>query len=182
MNIVIDLVGAALIGGVILLGLVNLNIYSSQTKFSSDSELQLQRNAKTLAEIINHDLRKIGFNYAGTAIITAEKNTLSFYSDIDTNNVTDIVTYTLSDSLQVPTTANPRDKILIRIVNSDTSKGPSLGLIDLTFKYKNALGTETAALDSIRYIEAEMWVETPEPVNDKYSFTYWEMTINPRNI
>lgn len=182
MNILFDLIGATLIGGVILLLIINLNIYSSQAKFSSDSELQLQRNAKTLAEIINGDLRKIGFNKSGLSIITAEKNKISFYSDIDSNQVVDVVQYTISDSLAVLSTKNPRDKVLYRIVNNDTSRGPSLGLIDLQFSYNNYLGSKTSVLDSIKYIEVEMWVETPEPINNKYSFTYWEMTINPRNL
>jgi hypothetical protein len=47
----------------------------------------------------------------------------------------------------------------------------------------------TAFLDSIKYVKAEFWVEPYEYVSDFASgqpdssqFTYWELTINPRNI
>jgi hypothetical protein len=187
MNVILDLLGASLIGAVVILVMLNLNIYSSNVKFTSDSELRLQQNAKTLADIVSFDLRKIGFRKSGTAIVTAQPKKISYYSDIDTNGVADLVTYQLSDSLAVPRTANPRDKILYRIVNNDTSKGPSLGLVDLKFTYMNINGNVTASLDSIKYITAELWVETPDVVKDpkgnkRYLFTYWELTINPRSI
>jgi hypothetical protein len=47
-------------------------------------------------------------------------------------------------------------------------------------------GNVTTALDSIKYIKAEIWVQSPTKVYEdneqKYLFTYWELTINPRNI
>ena len=187
MTVILDLLGASVIGAVVILVILNLNIYSSNVKVNSDSELQLQQNAKTLADIVSYDLRKIGFRKSGTAMITAQPKKISFYSDIDSNGVVDIVTYLLSDSVLVSNTTNPRDKVLFRIVNNDTSKGPSLGLVDLNFEYLNLTGSQTANLDSIKYINTELWVESPERVKDpkgiyKYLFTYWELTINPRSM
>ena len=187
MNIILDLLGASVIGTMVILVMLNLNIYSSNIKFSSDSELRLQQNAKTLADIVSYDLRKIGFRKSGTPMITAQSKKVSFYVDVDTNGVVDVVTYQLSDSLAVLNTTNPKDKILYRIVNNDTSKGPSLGLVDIKFTYMNGNGTTTANLDSIKYITAELWVETPDMVKDskgtnRYLFTYWELTIKPRSI
>lgn len=187
MNIILDLFGASVIGAMVILVMLNLNIYSSNIKFSSDSELRLQQNAKTLADIVSYDLRKIGFRKSGTPMITAQSKKVSFYADVDTNGVVDVVTYQLSDSLAVPSTTNPKDKILYRIVNNDTSKGPSLGLVDINFEYRNDKGITTANLDSIKYINAELWVESPDMVkdsrgNNRYLFTYWELTIKPRSI
>ena len=182
MNTITDILGATIIGGLVLLIILNLNIYSGQTKFSSDSGLRLQQNAKTLAEIIDNDIRKIGYNYNGTAIKTASQNQLTFYSDINNTGVVDTVTLTISDSTLVTSTPNPHDKILFRIINSDTSKGPSLGLTNLRFKYLNSIDQPTTALDSIKYVKAEIWLESPEKVDSTYAQTYWEVTINPRNI
>jgi len=187
MNILLDILGASVIGAMVILVMLNLNIYSSNIKFSSDSELQLQQNAKTLADILSYDLRKIGYGKKGTAIITAQPKKISFYSDIDLSGSIDIVTYQLSDSLAVMSTPNPKDKILYRIVNNDTSKGPSLGLVDMNFNYFNDQGMTTASLDSVKYINAEFFVESSNMVKDskgnsRYLFTYWELTIKPRSI
>jgi hypothetical protein len=186
MDTIIDLIGAAVIAGIVMVGIANLNIYSSQIQFKSNSDLTLQENAKTISDILDNDLRKIGYGYSGTSIITASPQEIKFYGDIDSNNVVDQVEYVLSDSTDVSYTENPSDRILLRIVNGDTSKGPSLGITKLKFTYRNMSGNVTTALDSIKYIKAEIWVQSPTKVYEnneqKYLFTYWELTINPRNI
>jgi hypothetical protein len=182
MSILLDIFGSTIIGGLIVLMLLNFNIFQSNTRFASDSELQLQQNAKTLAEIINYDLRKIGYDYSNTAFIEADSERISFYSDIDRNGSTDIVSYFLGDTSEVTETTNPKDRILYRVVNSDTIKGPSLGLTKAKFSYLDEVYSETATLTDIKYVRAELWIESIEPVGEEYLFTYWEMTINPRNL
>lgn len=182
MNILLDLLGASLIGAIVLLLVVNLNAYSTETEYASDADLRLQQNAKTLAEIINDDLRKIGYKYSGTAFSHADSQRVSFYGDINNDGTMDQVTYYLGNNEDAPSTPNPNDRVLFRIVNNDTIGGPTLGLTNLRFSYLNSHEQVTANIDSICYIKAEIWVETIQPVGGGYPFTYWEMTINPRNI
>jgi len=195
MNFLLDLMGSSLIAGILFLLILKLNLYSSNANYYSDNELRLQQNVKTLAEVINYDLRKIGYKYDGTAIVTAEPHRIKFYADMDApgtfgHGVMDLVEYYLGDSTEATGTINQRDKVLYRIVNNtDTLGGPTLGLVDLRFSYLDSKGLVTAYLDSIKYIKAEFWVEPYEFVSDfatgqidSTQFTYWELTINPRNI
>jgi hypothetical protein len=195
MNVILDIMGSTLIGGVLLLLILKLNLYTSNANYYSDNELKLQQNVKTLAEVINYDLRKIGYGYDGTAMVTAEQHRIKFYADMDApgtfgHGVVDFVEYYLGDSTEATGTANQRDKVLYRIINNtDTIGGPTLGLVDLKFSYLDKQGIETTILDSIKYVKAEFWVEPYEFVSDFGSdqldstqFTYWELTINPRNI
>ncbi|MBE0538205.1 MAG: hypothetical protein IH620_00720 [Ignavibacterium sp.] len=194
MNVLLDLFGSIFIAGLLLLMILKLNLFATNANYYSDNELKLQQNAKTMAEIINYDFRKIGYNYTGTAITVAQPKQIKFYADLDAPGTTghgtmDIVEYYLSDSTKASGTANLRDKILYRIVNNDTIGGPSLGLVNLNFAYLNSKGIVTTYLDSIRYVKAEFWVEPYDPVTnfvtgqkDSLVFTYWELTINPRNI
>jgi len=182
MNIILDLMGSTIIGGLILSMLINFNMFQSNSIISSDSELHLQQNAKTLAEILNHDFRKIGYRYDNTAFVEADSERISFYSDIDRDSTVELVTYMLGDTTEVSGTTNPRDRILRRIVDNDTISGPSLGLTKAKFSYFNGSGVETTTLSEIQYVKAELWIETIEKVKDGYPFTYWELTINPRNL
>jgi hypothetical protein len=182
MNTLIDIAGSIVIGAMVFLVILNLNIAKSNEQYSSDSELQLQQNAKTLADMLEYDLRKIGYKYSGNPFITTDSNKISFYSDIDNNGTIDEVSYLISNPDQVNYTSNPYDRILYRVVNNDTSKGPSLGITRLRFCYYNSIGVTTTVQDSIKYVKTEIWVETPEKVDNTYPFTYWELTINPRNL
>ena len=182
MNILLDLMGSSIIGAMIVSMLINFNVFQSNSRFSSDSELQLQQNAKTLAEILNNDFRKIGYRYDNTAFVEADSERVSFYYDEERDGTINLVTYMLGDSTSETGTTNPRDRVLYRIVDNDTISGPSLGLTKAKFSYFSGSGVETTILSEIQYIKAELWIETVEQVGDGYPFTYWELTINPRNI
>ena len=195
MNFLLDLMGSSIITGILFLLILKLNLYTSNANYYSDNELKLQQNVKTLAEVINHDLRKIGYKYDGTAIVTAEHTRIQFYADMQApgtfgHGVVDFVEYRLGDSTEASGTANQRDKVLYRIINyTDTIGGPTLGLVDFKFSYLDSKGITTTYLDSIKYVKAEFWVEPYEHVAnyvtgqpDSTQFTYWELTINPRNI
>lgn len=195
MNTLLDIFGSIFIAAMLMLMIAKLSIFSSNANYYSDNELRLQQNAKTLAEVINSDFRKIGYDYDSTAIITAQPKRIKFYADMDApgttgNGTMDVVEYFLGDSTEVLSTPNLRDKVLYRVINDvDTLGGPTLGLVDLKFSYFNSQGIVTASLDSIKYVKAEFWIEPYDPVSnfisgnpDSTVFTYWELTINPRNI
>ncbi|GMU94988.1 hypothetical protein [Ignavibacterium album] len=194
MSVLLDIFGSTFIGGMILLLIIKLNLYSASVSYNSDNELKLQQNAKTIAEILNYDLRKIGYNHTGTAILVADSTRIKFYADINApgtagHGVVDVVEYVVLDSTHATGTSNSRDAVVTRIVNNtDSIAGPSLGLVKLRFSYFNSAGVKTTVLDSIKYVKAEFWVEPTEKIPNiltgtpDSTFTYWEMTINPRNI
>ena len=182
MNLILDILGSTIIAGIIMLMLFNANTYQTSTGFASDSELQMQQNAKTLSDILGYDLRKIGYEFEFNPFIEADSERISFYADMDRNGSIDSLTYFVSDASAAISTTNPNDIVLMRVVNTDTIGGPSLGLRKIKFTYFNQFFTATTDFDDIKYVKAELWIESIEPVNDEYLFTYWEMTINPRNL
>jgi len=194
MNVLIDLIGSTFIGGLLMLLILKLNLYSQNAGYSSDTELKMQQNAKTLAEILDYDLRKVGYNHDSTAIIVADSNRIKFYADMNEPGTygygtLDVVEYFLSSPSKASATTNPKDIVLTRVINgNDTLSGPSLGLVKLVFSYFDQKLAVSTNPDSIKFIKTEFWVESLEPIEINfgtqtgYPFTYWEMTINPRNI
>jgi len=190
MATLIDIIGSSFIGGLLLLLMLKLNLFATSSGITSDNELKLQQNAKTLAEIINYDFRKIGYECDSTAIAIADSNRIKFYSDIDKNNTVDVIEYYTSDTTVATGTENPRDIVLYRKFNGVAMGGPTLGLTKFKLSYLNEFNVVTNVLANIRYIKVELWVESTiremesnfvNP-NHPYLFTYWEMKINPRNI
>ena len=182
MNIILDIMGSIVVAGIMLLMMLNAEVYQSNTRFASDSELQLQQNARTLADILSYDLRKIGYEYKDNPFIEADSEWISFYADMDRDGSVDKVTYFLSDPSYAKSTTNPNDRVLFRVVNNDTISGPSLGLTKLKFSFLDKLAHPTLDFYKIQYVKAELWIESIESVNNEYLFTYWELTISPRNL
>lgn len=191
MNAIIDIIGSSFIAGMVLFLIINLNLFSSQVSFSSDNELTMQQNAKTLAEILNYDFRKIGYNYDGTAILVAEEKRIKFLAGLSLASPTglgkvDTVEYFVEDSLG---TSNSDEISLVRVLNNKNPiVGPSLGLVKLKFSYEDSIGTVTTDLSKIKYIHTELWVKPVNRANNFVTgikdsvFTYWEFKIYPRNI
>ena len=194
MNVLLDLLGSSFVAGIFLLLVLKLNLFTTNASFASDNELKVQQNAKTLGEVLNHDLRKVGYQHVGTSIITAEKDRIKFVGDLERPGVTgfgvlDTIEYFIRDSSFSSGTSNENDIILVRVVNgTDSITGASLGLVKLQFSYLDSISTPTVDLSKIKYIKTELWIEPTEPVNNfitgkqDSTFTYWEFTINPRNI
>ena len=194
MSTLLDIIGSSFIGGMILLLVLKMNLFISNASMASDNELKLQQNAKTLAEILNNDFRKIGYKYDGISILTAEEEHIKFVGDLQRPGQTgygviDTVEYFVRDSTYTSGNTNPNDIVLVRIVNgTDSITGPSLGLVKLNFSYLDSLNFSTTDLSKIKYIKAEIWVEPVEQFENFITgkqdsvFTYWEFTINPRNI
>jgi len=182
MSIILDLVGSVIIAGILLLIMFNANTYQSNVRFASDSELQMQQNAKTLADILSYDLRKIGYECKINPFLVADSERVSYYADMNRDGTQDVVTYFVSDASEASSTTNPEDRVLIRVVNNDTIAGPSLGLTKVRFSYYDQFGTPTSDFNEIDFVKAELWVESIEAVDKEYLFTYWELTISPRNL
>lgn len=183
MTTLIDILGATAIGLTITLMILNFNLSSSGYKVQSDLDLQVIQNAQNLADLLNHDLRKIGFRVKDTnKVLIAELRRISFRADIDSNGTIDTVTYSLSDSTSLSATENPRDKILYRKVNSSIIRGESYGLTELLFTYRDKFGNITTNLRAIKSIKAEVWIQSLFPYEGRYAGTYWELTISPRNL
>ncbi len=191
MGLLLDILGSSFIGGILLLLVLKMNLFISSARFDSDNELRMQQNAKTLAEIMNNDFRKIGYKESGTSILTAESKRFKFLGDLERpgqvgyGNI-DTLEYYVTDSLA---SSNSDDIVLVRVLNNnDSITGPSLGLVKLNFSYLDSLSSPTADLTKIRYIKTEFWVKPIDQVNNFVTgkkdsvFTYWEFTIYPRNI
>ncbi len=199
MSVMLDIFGSVFIAGMLLLLILKLNLFASTASYSSDTELKLQQNAKTLAEILNYDLRKIGYQYDDAAITHADSTSIKFWADmqppgVSGHGVMDEVEYYVSET-ELPGTVNPHDIVLVRKVNNtETIEGPSLGLVEIKFTYLDSTGVnvinylDNTRYHEIKYIKTELWVEASDPLNDmitdslQYARTYWEFTIYPRNI
>jgi hypothetical protein len=192
MSTLLDIFGSVVIAGMLFMMIIKLNLFSKQTSYTSDNELKVIQNTKTLAEILEYDLRKIGYRSTQAVKFKEAKITeVEFYSDIDrdSTNLNDVVRYWVQPS------SEPGYLILKRTINNGSEmSGPSLGLDSLKFTYFDSSGDSikysdtNSNLDKIRYIKTELWVTSSYAVRDAFSNdstfskTYWEFTINPRNL
>jgi hypothetical protein len=160
----------------------------------------VQTNLVGAVQILEHDFRKIGFcrNWdsipnPGQAFLAADKQSITFRSDLDNDGDIDQLRYFISDPSEMSKTPNPRDVKLYRQVNSETPVDVAIGLTQFNLKYYNALGgeitTPVAILGEINTIQIDITVENVFSVTEqyqdtaKYATAFWrQIRLASRNL
>jgi hypothetical protein len=196
---VIDLVGSILIGGLIMLILFRMNDAAVENVYNNGGELSLQQNLSITAKMLENDFRKIGFCAdwkkipdPSKSILMADSTQIRFLTDIDKNGsgpdgVVDTLLYAIGPTSELTVTPNPRDRLLYRIINSETPKGVNLGVTQFKLVYFDALGdtinAPVAVPSEVYTIEINLTVENTAGYNEQYSSAFWrQIRLVARNL
>ena len=145
---ILDVLGSMVIGGMLLLILFRLNDSTTQNTYNFSGELVTQQNMVTTVEVLEYDFRKIGYCENPLALPDPEENAILYadtskirfltdvlvppYNDPHGDGVVDTMEYYLGR--KITSTPNPNDRMLFRIVNSDTT-GVNLGITEFKIRY-----------------------------------------------
>jgi hypothetical protein len=183
MSAILDLVGSAIVAGLLLLMLLSVNNNVSEFSILNGLSATAQENLMELASEVEYDFRKIGFRVSNpsTAIISCDTSSISFRSDIDDDMALDTVSYSLGLPSQMTGTQNPNDRKLTRQING-TSTTSSLGLTRFRLRFFDANGNPTWTASAVKGLEVVLQVESPFPVDTTYARAYWRTRLFPKNL
>lgn len=193
----LDILGSTVVGGFLLIILLNMNQSAIQNNYDFGGERIVQQNLVEVIQLIEYDFRKIGYTASrtnlipqSTAIIHADSSSITFQTDLPVkttpvsdqqygDGVIDTVKYYLGPTSELTATPNPNDRILYRVVNHDAAKGASLGVTRFKLTYYdvfgNQLGTATNPLPSVApfgivSIKIDVAVENPYAYANNYTY------------
>ena len=184
----IDIAGSILIGAMMLGIILKLNNTASWNLYSNSGELNTQTNSTSMSMILENDFRKIGYcaDYTNiqdpaSAILAADSTSITFISDVNKNGIMDTVYYYLGPASELISTANPRDKILYRIVNNAAKMGSDAGITRFYMVYFDVNGdtihtpVSSGYLPLINDIELNMNVENTA-IDSSLANSYWRQS------
>ncbi len=190
----IDILGSTIIGGMLLMILLRLNDASVQNTYVYGGELMVQQNLVEVVRLLEHDFRKIGFCKdwekipdPTQSIITADSTSISFLTDVDSDGIIDTMKYYTGNVNELSGTANPRDRMLYRVVNNETPIGTNLGVTQFQMLYFNALGNQISfpitIPSEIYTMQINVTVENPAAYDNLYSSAFWrQIRLAARNL
>jgi len=151
----LDIIGSTMIGGTILLILFRMNDSAVENHYLNSGELIVQTNLISVVEILEYDLRKIGYclNWEDApvpseALLEATDTSITFLTDVPTDikpfgdgNI-DTLKYWIGspEDVDVAKTPNPKDRMLYRQVNGEPPLYSNMGVTQLKIVYFDALG------------------------------------------
>lgn len=191
---ILDILGSVIIGGVLMSIAFRFSESITEKTYNNSGELTIQQNLAISAQIIEYDFRKIGYCEDWTlipdptkAILYADSSEIKFYSDIDSDGIVDSVHYYLGPISELSSTANPRDRLLYRVLNGEQHKSANLGITQFRLVYFDALGDTInppiGHNGGIVSIEINLTVENTEAYDQKYSKAFWrQIRMVSRNL
>lgn len=193
MTVMMDIVGAAVLAGMVMLTIMGININMSSETYQGLTVLNLQTQSIQLSRIMEFDIYKAGFGVTKPGVIAvAETSKLKFYTNLfNVAGKRDSVEYDLGSL--VTSSSNPKDKSLYRFENT-TKVFINFSVTRFVLTYFNSRDSALAApvtgsnRDSIKAIRVYLTLQSPEPFDTsrtggpKYVSTYYQKVIYPRNL
>lgn len=186
-SVILDILGSTIVGGMLLVILMRMNDSAVENNYLYSGERIVQQNLVEVVRLLEYDFRKIGYCYnwqalpnPATAIIYADSNRISFLTDIVTTGYPygdgniDTMHYFIGDTTELTVTPNPFDRLLYRVVNSNTNAGSNLGITQFKLTYYDASGIEITSMPAsppfgIAAIQIDIAVENPAAYGNDYS-------------
>jgi hypothetical protein len=189
MQSIIELLGANVIGGMIMLIGITLNIQINDAARDIFEDTYQLRNSITAFQIIDYDLHKAGYGVAGEKIVIADSNAFKFKADLQNNGTIRTVYYYVSSDSVMSSTNNPNDKQMLRKIDASNPNTVST-ITRLNFAYYDSIGNQIsyASLSNavnrtkIRSIRIYVREEAPEMLNGIYKPIEWRTIIRPTNL
>lgn len=189
---IIDILGATIIGGIVLMNLLNMNqnVVQAESMYGHDKNLQI--DVVILATIMDRDFGLMG--YCGdftkmdtTAIIYGDSVSIRFRADVDNNGEFDTLYYFTSDTAALSHTPNPRDRILYRQLNTNPPFVVANNITEFNLKYYDTFSNEQSIpinLDVIvNYVKISFKVEDPFAYSEEYTEALWRrLTVTANNL
>jgi hypothetical protein len=178
-QIVLDILGATILGGTFLLNMLRFQGQDFQTKQEAHDDIVAQQNLTALVDLLEEDFHRIGYcatrgNMIAPVVVCAGTDYISFKTDLITDispegdGAIDSVAYLLGPVLT--TSANPRERMLYRRENNGQWDVSSLGVTYLEFRYHRFNGDTLArpvAADQLKEIAG---IEVTLRVENQYPF------------
>jgi hypothetical protein len=190
---ILDILGSAIIGGILLINLLNVNgsLVENDSIYSHDKNLQI--DLVITASVLERDFNLLG--YVNNTLLVGDnqnifsgnENSIRFRSDIDNDGTIDTIHYFLSDTSTLSHTPNPRDMILYRKLNSEIPFMLANNITRFRLTYLNTNLNEVpppiGLTTVVNYIRIELRVEDPFAFDNKYSEAIWRrITVSTNAI
>jgi len=172
MSSILDILGAMIIGAVLMLTANRSVDYGLREFINHNSDAIVQSNLSAITQILQEDLRKVGFGipeaYQSTIIQTAQSNRLVFLMNLSgQTNARDTVEYSCvtSDTTWIIDAPVVLHNINRRIrLHGESSSTTTIGAVTnpSIFRYLDQIGNQTSQRLSIRMVEVTLFSANPQ--------------------
>jgi len=193
MQVVYDILGSMIIGGIILLMLLSFNSSVMEGSALQTFNSVVQSNMTSLTDMVEFEFRKMGYRVGSvydSSIVSADSNGITFKADLDNDGIVETIEYDYNAKAK-PGKGALRGIPLTRRAYKGMAKGPkqqiNMGLMRFHLAYYDVndklIQENPVKIPSlIRTIRLAINMESTSAYDGKYAGATWERTITPKNL
>jgi hypothetical protein len=197
MRSVFEEVGSVIIGGMVMLALLTLFTRIRETSFNLTLATAVQGESDNAADIINHELRAVGFNVPDSVyFLQTDSNAIKFLTDVGDekgpDGVVDAITYSLGSPVKSRVTGQ-MESVLVRTCENMTTHAVTTTVLaqyvkKFSLRYTTATGVPTWSPASVKLVNVTLVAEDKDPdtrdttVSAYNAGVVWQHTFMPNNL
>jgi hypothetical protein len=184
MGSMLKLLGTFFIAGLAILSINRFTGFLSQSSHEWLLSTINTVNVNSLTKNMEFDFNRMGLyvTYQDKALVEAQPQRITFYSDYDEDGTVDRIRYYLSDSTTATQTDNPNDRILYREINSETNPSAFGGVTNFNIRYFDWYGDETTVLSEIKTFEITLSIQSIYGYDEWFADNFWQARFSPPNL
>lgn len=168
MQTIIEIVGSTIIGGMLLLLILTSKTNVGKASNSQVMNSKIQSNITTITDIIETDIKKLGYRIpGGTSITKADSFNLTFKFYDDIHSLTDSVSYSFNNTT----------KKLFR-----NTESMNLNTSNFKLCYYDSTGNIPASAALIKSFKIALTVQDTFKYDGNAVVAYWEKIFKPQNL
>jgi hypothetical protein len=181
----LDIVGSLVFGTLLALNVMRMDADVTAHSYRSLMTYSAQDQAASVSEVMDDDLKKIGYRVASVPVILADTTRIQFRADLGTDGTVDTLFYYLGTIAEANGTPNPRDRFLYRRRSGESPRVVGTGVTNFRLTYFGANGNVLSlpvVLANVRRIQVDMTLESPAPYDTTYSRALMQLSLRPKNL
>lgn len=182
MSIILDILGAMVIRGTIVLVILGVNVSLHNLLYKKTSQAVVSQNISLASEDLKNDIKNVGLKATSVSILRAEPTRFEFVGDVDANGIADTVSYYLGSTTELSATDNPNDSKIYRVVGNQPPYDFASGVTMLNFEYFDISGHPTTDVSFIRSVSVYLQMEQGYAFDKAYPSSYWQYHFFPPNL
>ena len=173
MQTLLEIIGSTIIGGMLLLLLLTSKTNVSKSSNSQLINSKMQSNLTTVTQIMETDLKNLGYRITdSTSITAADSNRITFKIVNDSTHTTDSISYYYTTG----------SASLFRKLNNSTPIQITVGITNFNLWYFDKNGAITSSKQLIKSFKIAITVQDTFKYDGDPVAAYWVKTFKPQNL
>lgn len=182
MAALLDLIGALVIRGGIIMILLQLTLSMQDVLYERTEKAAMDRSMYEASLILGYDVRLMGYHVASDPVVALDTNRITFYADLRNAGTADKIAYYVSEMTGTPDTLHIKKYYLNRSLND----GNALPLLRYVTRFRidcyDSLGALTTNMANIRSVFLRLSTQSNNFFNGRYPSSAWQSQIFPQNM